>query len=90
MVIIWQVVQRFSENGVGVTRQRTVNVLVELVKKGTDCAGVTRTMMHRLGNVIGFDSETRVSQQFFLVLSHFSPALEKKTLSQGTDDASVH
>lgn len=52
-IIIWQVSQCFSENGVGAIRERTVKVLVE-VGKGSDYACVTWTMMDRTGEILLF------------------------------------
>lgn len=52
-IIIGQVLQCFSENGVGTIRERTVKVLVE-VGKGSDYACATWTMMDRTGEILLF------------------------------------
>lgn len=69
-IIIWQVVQCFSENGMGVIRQRTVKVLVELGKGHRLCLCNLDNDVQDRGNFIHFYSATRVSQQF-LVLNDF-------------------
>lgn len=68
--IIWQVVQCFVENGMGIIRQRTVKVLVELGKEHRWCLCNLGNDVQDTGNFIHFYSKTRVSQQF-LVLNIF-------------------